>query len=206
MSSERWATITDVAGLSLGCLTFGPPYYARLSDGTALQWGYDTVVEQYGIMPGQMITMFLFLYGLLHNRGCIAYVLNCAPVASFGRVVFPFYLYHYVVTMFTLSGAWVPVNQGQDAFKVDNTNVGAVFPLGGLALTWVLAYLVIEYFQPNIMRHIEPRMAMLAASLMALRFTDDDKRASPMPDLEYSLLEAEQAPLQCTPRLETDLF
>jgi len=165
LSGRGWGVVTDFAGLALGFLTFGPPYYPRLKDGTGLAWGYDNPIEQYVIMPLQLLTMLGFLYGVLHNRGGIAALLQGRPVVSFGTVVFPFYLLHYPVTMFTLSGSYVPYNTGKDAFPVDNTVSGVVFPLGGLALTYIAAYMVHEYYQPSVMRHIEPRMARLAGML-----------------------------------------
>jgi len=167
LSPRSWGVVSDVSGLVLGFLTFGPPYYDRdykdPESGMAANavWGYFHTVEQYVIMPGQLIAMVVFLYALMHNRGLIAAALNFSPVRKFGTVVYPFYLFHWMVTSFTLSGTMDVTNEGHFSYSVDNTNIGMILPLGGVALTFIIAYLVNEYYQPAVMRYIEPAMAWL---------------------------------------------
>merc|ERR1712046_545392 len=101
---REWGWITDVSGLTLAVLTFGPPYTPRDFSKWAFEdWGYYTKIEQVVFMPVQLLNMVIFLYALMHNRGIIAAVLNFDLISKFGAVVYPFYLFHWVVTCFVLS-------------------------------------------------------------------------------------------------------
>ena len=170
ISPRGWGWISDASGLVLGALTFGPPYYARdFTYGSFLpntaQWGYFHNVEIYLIFPLQLVTMIVFLYALLHNRGVIAATLNFNPIKAFGVVCYPFFLLHYPITAFTLSnGAWAESNVDNWnflAFDVNNENLGSVLPLGGLALTYIVAHLVNEYFQAGVMQFVQPFVGKL---------------------------------------------
>jgi len=175
ISPRSWGIISDVSAIVLGVLTFGPPWYSReaLYDDEGLvnaaQWGYLHPVEQHAIFPAQLVSMCLFLYGLLHNRGMVAAVLRWDPLDKFGLVCYPFFLLHYPITAFTLANGPYSASQvsnlGYLAFDVNNQDIGSVLPLGGLALTYVVAYLVNEYYQQAIMRWVEPLASRVFAPL-----------------------------------------
>eukprot|EP00658_Telonema_sp_P-2_P071216 TRINITY_DN60519_c0_g1_i1.p1 TRINITY_DN60519_c0_g1~~TRINITY_DN60519_c0_g1_i1.p1 ORF type:complete len:255 (+),score=51.84 TRINITY_DN60519_c0_g1_i1:148-912(+) len=88
-----WGKISDLSGLALAVLTFGPPYYSRdftAESGDSIpnpaQWGYFHQVEIYAIFPAQLLTMVVFLYALLHNRGMVATVLDWEPVSKLSLI------------------------------------------------------------------------------------------------------------------------
>jgi len=160
ISGKNWGYLTDFSGFLLAFLTFGPPHYNRASIGP-LTWGYIEPVEIYLIMPLQLLTVSFFLYGVLHNRGMIVTVLNTKPMMAFGAVVYPFYLFHCQITELTLSGSYDAPNDGgfEPPYQDDNSNIGDWLPIGGIALTWVVSYLLNEYYMLAINLYMEPCMS-----------------------------------------------
>jgi len=148
VSLRKWGFASDLSGFVFGFLTFGPPYWDRP---TAQAWGYTSPWEIWLIFPLQLGFCCFFLYALIHNRGVTVWALKSKPLRALGAVVYPFYLFHWNITEITLSGTtWMfegPFASG---------TIGCWLPVGGLALTWVVAYLINEYFQQFVMTHVEP--------------------------------------------------
>jgi len=115
-------------------------------------------MERIVIFPLQLLTLCVFLFALLHNKGIISWALTLQPVNAFGAVVYPFYAFHWVVVCFSLStdqysAAWVP-NQ-----PLTSNNAGGLMPFAGISLTFVVAYIVQEYYQSAVMDYIEPAVS-----------------------------------------------
>merc|ERR1711998_439972 len=118
------------------------------------------------IFPAQLLCMCFWIYALLHNRGMIAAVLNSTPAAAFGSLVYPVYLFHYYFGAYIVSDDKVWWNP-KTPTAVHAYDIGAVVPVGGLAITFVFAWFVNEYFQGAVMNYVEPRARKLTSFIFS---------------------------------------
>jgi len=151
---KEWGYYTDISGVVLGFLTFYP-----VSDGAYenFTWGYSpsTTIETNLLMPLQLMCMAIFIFCLMHNSGMIATVLNSAPVSELGSLAYPVYLFHYGVTAFVLGNTPLYKDTSKVSYNLFFFQ-GAIFPLGGLALACVMAWMVREYYLAAVMQYIAP--------------------------------------------------